>query len=313
MANIAHNEDPKEDKMLEVNFYLNGRKYNGGDVSSFAIEKEQAIRIIQLLDSLKENDAFMGEGMEALAVVKFSPNGRKLVIAVDSITTAPVEDLDEVDEPREFIRLLIDRKDKAMPYWNELIRRREARVAKLNSLQTEWDGIEIDTDAIRRIRSYFDSPCMTADFGYRVNGKPVVTYIVNPVGDYMLTFQGKNVDVELKISEKMAVTRQIFDILRSWAAVQDFLLKVEEVNKRADGFTIHATYGIDRNRIVAKVLDDQCGTSFGFDKKVLNRYGVVIEADICSRYLNDHNVEEALTSLASEVDLKVPPLAEVLK
>ena len=44
MANIAHNEDPKEDKMLEVNFYVNGKVYNGGDVLSFPMEKTEELR-----------------------------------------------------------------------------------------------------------------------------------------------------------------------------------------------------------------------------------------------------------------------------
>lgn len=302
--------------MLDAQFYLNGKKYNGGDVMSFPIETEQAVRIIQLLDNLKKDKTLGDEGMEALAVVKTSRNGRNMTIAIDSITTNRVEDqyeLDEDDDYREFVRIRIDRKDKAMPYWNELIKKREKLMARLANRQVEWEAIGIDTDVIRRIRSYFDSPCMTADCGYRVNGKPVVTYIVNPVGDFMLTFQGKNVDVEIKIGVKQAVARQDLAVLRSWAAVQDFLFQLEEVNKRAKGFVIYATYGIDNNKIRAKVLDAGCGTTFGFDKKVFNRYGVVIEADICSRYLNDHNVEEALTTLAREVDLKVPPLAEVLK
>lgn len=302
--------------MLNMQFYLNGKKYNGGDVMSFPIETEQAIRIIQLLDNLKKDKISSDEGMEALAVVKTSKNGRNMTIAIDSITTNCVEDQyepDSDDEYREFVRILIDRKDKTMPYWNDLIKKREAHVAKLVNYQMEWDAITIDTDVIRRIRNYFYSPCMTADYGYRFNGKPFVTYAVSPVGDYILTFQGKNVDVEIKTNMKKAVITQDLAVLRSWAAVQDFLFQLDEVNKRAKGFIIYAVYGIDNNKIRAKVLDTECGTTFGFDKKVFNRYGVVIEADICSRYLDNHNVEEALTTLASEVDLKVPPLAEVLE
>ena len=70
MANIAYNEYPKEDKMLEVNFYVNGKVYNGGDVLSFPMEKDRGIKIIQLLDSLKENGVFDDDELKALAVVK---------------------------------------------------------------------------------------------------------------------------------------------------------------------------------------------------------------------------------------------------
>ena len=316
MANTACNKDPKEDKMLEVNFYLNGKLYNGGDVLSFPMEKDRGVKIIQLLDSLKENGVFDDDELKALAVVKTSKEGEEKVIAITSITTEPVEDLDEVDEygeTREFIRLSIDRMDVAMPNWNELVEKEEKRREKLGEIQKEWDSIEIDIDAIRRIRNHFDGPRMTADFGQRVNGKPVVNYKIAVTGDYTLTFQGKRGDVEFQINGEPRLFPNIFEILKSWSAVQDFLLKVEEINNRASGFIVYATYGIDDNKIKAKVLDTECGTTFGFHEKTYKKYGVDIEAVICSRYADNHDIEEAFTALASEINKDIRPLVEVLK
>ena len=316
VANTACNKDPKEDKMLEVNFYLNGKLYNGGDVLSFPMEKDRGVKIIQLLDSLKENGVFDDDELKALAVVKTSKEGEEKVIAITSITTEPVEDLDEVDEygeTREFIRLSIDRMDVAMPNWNELVEKEEKRREKLGEIQKEWDSIEIDIDAIRRIRNHFDGPRMTADFGQRVNGKPVVNYKIAVTGDYTLTFQGKRGDVEFQINGEPRLFPNIFEILKSWSAVQDFLLKVEEINNRASGFIVYATYGIDDNKIKAKVLDTECGTTFGFHEKTYKKYGVDIEAVICSRYADNHDIEEAFTALASEINKDIRPLVEVLK
>ena len=316
MANIAYNEYPKEDKMLEVNFYINGKVYNGGDVLSFPMEKDRGIKIIQLLDSLKENGVFDDDELKALAVVKTSKEDKEMVIAITSITTEPEEDLHnayDCGEIREFIRLSIDRMDNAIPNWNWLVEKEEKRREKLGEIQNQWDAINIDTDAIRRISIDVDGPRMTADFGQRVNGKPVVNYKIAVTGDYTLTFQGKRGDVEFQINGEPRLFPNIFEILKSWSAVQDFLLKVEEINNRASGFIVYATYGIDDNKIKAKVLDTECGTTFGFHEKTYKKYGVDIEATICSRYADSNDVEEAFTSLASGVNKDIRPLAEVLK
>lgn len=302
--------------MLEVNFYVNGKVYNGGDVLSFPMEKDRGIKIIQLLDSLKENGVFDDDELKALAVVKTSKDGGEHVIAITSITTEPEEDLHNAyncGEIREFIRLAIDRMDNAMPNWNWLVEKEEKRREKLGEIQNQWDSIEIDTDAIRRIRNHFDGPRMTADLGQRANGKPVINYKIAVTGDYTLTFQGKRVDVEFQINGEPRLFPNIFEILKSWAAVQDFFAKVEEINNRASGFIVYATYGIDDNKIKAKVLDTECGTTFGFHEKEYKKYGVDIEAWVCSRYADSNDVEEALTSLASGVNKDIRPLADVLK
>ena len=154
---------------------------------------------------------------------------------------------------------------------------------------------------------------MTADFGQRVNGKPVLTYKIAVTGDYTLTFQGKRGDVEFQINGEPRLFPNIFEILKSWGAVQDFLLKVEEINNRASGFIVYAIGSIDDNKIKAKVLDTECGTTFGFHEKGYKKYGVDIEETICSRYADSNDVEEAFTALASGVNKDIRPLAEVLK
>ena len=79
------------------------------------------------------------------------------------------------------------------------------------------------------------------------------------------------------------------------------------------GARIFATYGIKDNTIYGKVEDTKYGPQFGFEWRTFIKYGVKIELAICSRYIDNPRVENAISSIAYEVNPNIRPLVEVLK
>lgn len=142
------------------------------------------------------------------------------------------------------------------------------------------------------------------------------TYDLSTVGDYTIGFKGENVDVEFRIDRKLdTYIDKIYDVLKSWAAYEDFAYALDNKNDRLfqNGARIDASYGIIDNVIRGKVENLGYGTECGYTHRSYNKYGVQIELDICNRYLNDLNIEEILNSLASDIDTNIPPLVDTLK
>ena len=157
---------------------------------------------------------------------------------------------------------------------------------------------------------------MTATHGYYAGGKMFKTYDLPTAGDYTIGFKGENVDVEFRIDRKIdTYIDKIYDVLKSWAAYEDFAYALDNKNDRLfqNGARIDASYGIIDNVIRGKVEDLAYGTECGYTHRSYNKYGVQIELDICNRYLNDLDIEEILNSLASGIDTNIPPLVDTLK
>lgn len=292
--------------MQTTQFYINGYIVNEGGMLSFSITNRMALEAIELEKNL--------DGKDMLA--KIQTEDHVWYIAVDSVTTNPIEDLSITEEEDEVIEIFVGDKLEFLPGWNSLVEANKEKQERLNERRNAWDKIEIENDPIKYIRNYFCSHDMVTTHGYYAGGKMFKRHDLSMAGDYRMSFAGKNVDVEFGIDRKIdKYIDKLYDVLESWAAYEDFVYTLDNKNERLfqNGVRIDASYGIIDNVVRGKVEDLGYGIECGFTHQSYTKNGIQIELDICNRYLNDFNIEEILNSLTRDIDASVPALVEVLK
>ena len=293
--------------MQTTQFYINGHIVNEGGMLSFSVTTKIALEAIELEKNLN--------GQDMLA--KIQTEDHIWYILVDSITTSPIEDLSITEEEDEVIEVFVGDKLEFLPGWNSLVEANEAKQERLNELRKAWDKIEVENDPIKFIRSYFSSHDLTSTLGYLVSGKPFKTYDLSMAGNFKLGYKGANVDVEFGLDRKLdKYIDKLYDVLESWAVYEDFVFNLTKKNvdlELKEGARLIATYGITDNVIRGKVEDFEYGVDCGFEHRSYIKYGIKIELDICNRYLNNVLLERIIESLASTLDITIPPLTDVLK
>lgn len=292
--------------MQNVQFYINGYRVDRGPILSAPITTELAIKAIELQKA--------HEGQDIIA--KLRTGGYIWNILIENITTTPIEDLSNVTEENHVLEIFLGDRNKDILDWPSLIEEERKAQEQKDKLRADWDRIEIQSDPIALIREYFGSPDLTATYGYFTSCKLFKRYNLSPVGDFKIGLNGANVNVEFGISRKLdTYIDKLYDVLESWSAYENFLYKLAKSNDILvnDGMKIFATYGLTDNTIRGKVEDNKYGPQFGFEWRSFIKYGVKIELAICSRYLNNPKIENAISSIAYVLNPKVPPLVEVLK
>lgn len=294
--------------MQTTKFYINGYRTNGGDVLSFEVTTEAALKAIELGNSLNG-------GANVLAKIKTGDH--IWFIEVESVTTIPAEELLDGEDEDEVLSVFIGDVMEFIPDWNSRLEAEQYRQDRLNEIRNAWDKIEVENDPIKFIRSFFGSHDLTSTLGYLVSGKPFKTYDLSMAGNFKLGYKGANVDVEFGIDRKIdKYIDKLYDALESWAVYEDFVFNLTKKNtdlELKEGARLIATYGITDNVIRGKVEDLEYGVDCGFEHRSFIKYGVKIELDICNRYLNNVLLERIIEALASTLDITIPPLVEVLK
>lgn len=293
--------------MQMTEFYINGYRVDRGPILSAPLTMEMAIGAIELQKANKDKDI----------IAKLRVGGFIYNMLVENIATSPIEDLSEVTELDHVLEIFVGDRNKDILDWNSLVEEERKRQEKQNALRNAWDNIEIEDDPIKYIRSYFGSHDLTSTLGYLVSGKPFKTYDLSMAGNFKLGYKGANVDVEFGLDRKLdKYIDKLYDVLESWAVYEDFVFNLTKKNvdlELKEGARLTATYGITDNVIRGKVEDFEYGIECGFKHRSYIKYGIKIELDICNRYLNNGRLERIIESLASGLDVTIPPLIEVLK
>lgn len=293
--------------MQMTEFYINGYRVDRGPILSAPLTMEMAIGAIELQKA--------NEGKDIIA--KLQVGGFIYNMLVENIATSPIEDLSEVTEVSRVLEIFLGDRNSDILDWNSLVEEERKRQEKQNALRNVWDNIEIEDDPIKYIRSYFGSRDLAPTHGHFISGKPFIKYDLSMAGNFKLGFNGTNVDVEFGLDRKLdKYIDKLYDVLESWSVHEDFMFNLTKENtdlELKEGARLIATYGITDNVIRGKVEDFQYGIECGFEHRSYIKYGIKIELDICNRYLNNVRLERIIESLASTLDITIPPLVEVLK
>lgn len=292
--------------MQNIQFYINGHRVDKGPILSAPITTELALGAIELQRAHEDQDI----------IAKLRTGGYIWNILIENITTTPIEDLSNVTEENHVLEIFLGDRNKDILDWSSLVDEERQAQEQKDKLRADWNKIEIQSDPIALIREYFGSPNLTGTYGYLVGGKLFKRYNLSPVGDFKIGLKGTNVDVEFGLDRKLdTYISKLYDVLESWSAYENFVFNLARSNEKlvGDGVRITATYGITDNTIRGKVEDIKYGPQFGFEWVKFIKYGVKIELAICSRYLNDLRAENAISSIARELNTEIPPLVEVLK
>ena len=293
--------------MEQPKFYINGYRVDRGPILSTPITTELALDVIELQKAHEDQDI----------IAKLQTGGYIWNILIENITTTPIEDLSNITEENHVLEVFLGDRNKDILDWSSLVEEEQKSVEKQNALRNAWDEIEIENDPIKFIRSYFGSSTLTATYGYLTSCRLFKRYNLSAVGDFKIGLKGANVDVEFGLDRKLdTYIEKLYDVLESWSAYENFLYNLTRSNEILVNDTdarIFATYGIKDNTIRGKVEDIKYGPQFGFEWRTFIKYGVKIELAICSRYLNNPRIENAISSIARELNTTIPPLVEVLK
>ena len=294
--------------MEQPKFYINGYRVDKGPILSAPITTELALEAIELQKAHEDQDI----------IAKLQTGGFIWNILIENITTTtPIEDLSNVTEEAHVLEVFLGDRKKDILDWSSLVEEERKAQEQKDKLRADWDAIEIQADPIALIRGYFGSPSLTATYGYLTSCRLFKRYNLTAVGDFKIGFNGANVDVEFGLNRKLNTSiDKLYDVLESWSAYENFLYNLSRSNDNLVndiGARIFATYGIKDNTIYGKVEDTKYGPQFGFEWRTFIKYGVKIELAICSRYIDNPRVENAISSIAYEVNPNIRPLVEVLK
>lgn len=292
--------------MQNTQFWLNGYKVNEGRMFRFAITPKMASEALEIENKLN------GKSMLA----RIQTGDRIWFVNIENIIPSVDDDWSNIDEKDKVIEIFSGDILEYIPDWNSLVNAKQEEQDRRNAFRNAWDKIEIENDPIKLIRSHFSSHDMEVTYGRRDNGKAFKRYNLAIVNDSELSFKGRHLDVEFGLNKRFTNTEKIYDILKSWVAYEDFLTKLADANidiVLEENTCIYATYGIVNNTIRGKVEDLEYGVESGFEHRSYTKYGIQIELDICKRCLKSKVAEEAIASIAKDLDTSVPPLVEVLK
>lgn len=294
--------------MEQPKFYINGYRVDKGPILSAPITTELALEAIELQKAHEDQDI----------IAKLQTGGFIWNILIENITTStPIEDLSNVTEEAHVLEVFLGDRKKDILDWSSLVEEERKAQEQKDKLRADWDAIEIQADPIALIREYFGSPNLTATYGYLTSCKLFKRYNLSAVGDFKIGLNGANVDVEFGLNRKLdTYIDKLYDVLESWSAYENFLYNLSRSNDNLVndiGARIFATYGIKDNTIYGKVEDTKYGPQRGFEWRTFIKYGVKIELAICSRYIDNPRIENAISSIAREVNPEIRPLVEVLK
>ena len=292
--------------MQNTQFWLNGYKVNEGRMFRFVITPKMVSEALEIENKLN------GKSMLA----RIQTGDRIWFVNIENIIPSVDDDWSNIDEKDKVIEIFSGDILEYIPDWNSLVNTKQEEQDRRNAFRNAWDRIKIENDPIKLIRSHFSSHDMEVTYGRRDNGKAFKRYNLAIVNDSELSFKGRHLDVEFGLNKRFTNTEKIYDILKSWAAYEDFLTKLADANidiVLEENTCIYATYGIVDNTIRGKVEDTKYGPQFGFEWVTFIKYGIKIKLAICSRYLNDLRAENAISSIARELNTEIPSLVEVLK
>lgn len=294
--------------MKQPEFYINGYRVDKGPILSAPITTELVLEAIELRKAHESQDI----------IAKLQTGGFIWNILIENITTTPpIEDLSNVTEEAHVLEVFLGDRKKDILDWSSLVEEERKAQERKDKLRADWDAIEIQADPIALIREYFGSPNLTATYGYLTTCRLFKRYNLFAVGDFKIGLNGANVDVEFGLNRKLDTPiHKLYDVLESWSAYENFLYNLSRSNDNLVndiGARIFATYGIKDNTIYGKVDDVKYGPQCGFEWRTFIKYGVKIELAICSRYIDNPRIENAISSIAYEVNPQIRPLVEVLK
>ena len=293
--------------MQSTEFFLNGYIEEGGDILSFSITNKMALEAIELQKNLDGKDM----------IAKINGSDHSYCLAVDSITTSPIEDLDRIEEEDEVFEILAGNKEDYIPYWYDKVNAAQSAAERKAANAAAWDAINVDNYPIDAIRKYFNSYSIVGSRGYSYNKKPFKNFDISVVPDMEIVVKGELIDTKFGINEgHLKNGEKIYKILKAWNNYENLMAKIAEMNDNAikEGFEIEATYGVASNELIIKITDTECGADYGFETVYSNFKGVNAVVHTCSSLKSiNGKLEHYIWDLRSHINSNIPTLYDVLK
>nr|DAF06443.1 MAG TPA: hypothetical protein [Caudoviricetes sp.] len=135
--------------MEQTRFYVNGYRYNLGEILSYEINKHD-------FDILYNAQLQLGMQSDENIVAFLEADKVNLeeMILVKSITTKPLENETHMFKDTMFSLKNLYRNDpvRLIPDFNMKVKDIDSEAKEIHSWQQEWERLKLDTDAVKRIR-----------------------------------------------------------------------------------------------------------------------------------------------------------------
>lgn len=229
--------------MERTRFYVNGYRYNLGEILSFEISKHD-------FDMLYSIQSRSFEGENIIASLESGKANLEDMILVKSITTKPLENETYMFKDTAFKLKAIYKNDPAelIPDFNMKVKPLDPEVKEIHNRQQEWERLKLDNDAVKRIREKLNGTNRPAILTPTGMYSFKLLYNLDSVTEATLDCPDVYCSVSFGFSKHREIDMKYHDLLKAWCNYERFQYAVRFLQEREldqFGLVLEASYGLD--------------------------------------------------------------------